>query len=92
MSDKKLLSKEVLKEMRQGVQEMLQAQTPLPGNKCHDCEDGVVVQKVNGCCSSRFFYSRPECNKCGRVYLNAGDVAKVGEQEFLKLLNEPFTI
>ena len=65
--------------------------TPLPGNMCQRC-GGTVVKKLASLLRGKFYFSTPECNSCGRVYIYAENVQTVGEAEFQNLLNKPFTV
>ncbi len=68
--------------------------TPFLGNKCkaENC-GGDVVREVSGWFNGAFLYRTAACRKCGRQYLHAGDdVPKVGEKEFIEMMNTPFTI
>jgi hypothetical protein len=75
------------------VKEYEDQHTPREGNLCSsDGCGGGVVEKVTGLFRGRFTYSLPHCEKCGRLYTLAINVKQVGREEFMKLLNEPFTL
>jgi len=80
-------------QLQRRAKRFVKSQTPLTGNICRSkkCR-GRVVQKVTAMYCGAFYYSPATCEKCGRVYFAAGNVAKVGEQEFLEMLREPITI
>ncbi|OHA84264.1 MAG: hypothetical protein A2937_03365 [Candidatus Yonathbacteria bacterium RIFCSPLOWO2_01_FULL_47_33b] len=82
-------SEEDIKGISQAVKEMVEKATPLPGNKCHDCE-GEVVKKAQSLLRGKFGYAVPECRNCGRTYLYAENVRSGGTEEFLDLLNKPY--
>lgn len=80
-------------EIRKFLEKHIEESTPTDGNKCktESC-GGEVVKKVHGLFHGRFIYSTPECVKCGRTYTRAENVRSMGEKEFWKMLNQPFTI
>lgn len=75
------------------LKRMFAYQTPRSGNKCKSrgCK-GTVVKRAFGMFRGNIQYSVPECNACGRTYLQAKNVAKVGIKEFVDSLNQPMTI
>lgn len=85
------LRPEELAEIKKNLDEHIETQTPLPGNICKACS-GEVVKKVTGLYMGKFFYSFPECNKCGRIYFYATNAPTVGEEAFRRILEQPFTI
>ena len=75
------------------IADHVEKHTPLEGNKCKTKEcDGEVIAEVSSLFRGKFYYSIPQCIKCGREYFFAKNVRTIGEEEFREKLTQRFTI
>jgi hypothetical protein len=57
--------------------------------KTEGCK-GRVVKRISGANSQGYLYRIPDCNHCGRKYLNSGDAPVVGIEEFQRCMNNVY--